>query len=223
MSNVSFNLLFMYLKIGLLNIIHNNLVEYFLGDPSKPKSWSKYAIDSSVHEKLSDSTSITTEVKSPVKKEKLKKEKKNSKIKEIIKKVFNYFIPSTEESFVNINIYYFFSIKMIHYSMNFSKNIPLMQIKNCGATKLKLCLMRSKKVATVAVNLIKTIPRKSTKKKLRKNLILRFDTFSIPYFNLISNYKFLFSNFFYRLSNLSRKQKKIRNSQLSFSPLKFVV
>ncbi|XP_033210187.1 probable RNA-binding protein 19 [Belonocnema kinseyi] len=57
-----------------------------LGDPSKPKSWSKYAIDSSVHEKLSNSKSVKTEEEGPNKKEKSKKEKKNSEIKEIIKK-----------------------------------------------------------------------------------------------------------------------------------------
>ncbi|XP_043461012.1 probable RNA-binding protein 19 [Leptopilina heterotoma] len=70
-----------------------------LGDSLKPKSWSKYAIDSSAHEKITGKT-IKTEEESPVKKEKEKKKKEiNREIKEIIEKhkddpLFNEFLES---------------------------------------------------------------------------------------------------------------------------------
>lgn len=70
-----------------------------LGDSLKPKSWSKYSIDSSAHEKITGKT-IKTEEESPVKKEKKKKKKEiNKELREIIEKhkddpLFNEFLES---------------------------------------------------------------------------------------------------------------------------------
>ncbi|XP_051176560.1 probable RNA-binding protein 19 [Leptopilina boulardi] len=69
-----------------------------LGDSSKPKSWSKYAIDSSAHENLTGKT-VKADEEIPVKKEKKKKKEKNKELKEIIEKhkddpLFNEFLES---------------------------------------------------------------------------------------------------------------------------------
>lgn len=73
-----------------------------LGDSSKPKSWSKYAIDSVASEKIANK-SVKAEEEIPVKKEKKKKKnEKNKELKEIIEKhkddpLFNEFLESHTE------------------------------------------------------------------------------------------------------------------------------
>lgn len=67
----------------------------FSGDASKPKAWSKYAVDSSAHEKLMKKEGAadevkedsTAKVKSKKTKKKEKKEKENALIAEALSKV----------------------------------------------------------------------------------------------------------------------------------------